>query len=44
MDPAKLQALADDGGVDVDTAAANVADSLPKLVDKLTPDGANPTD
>ena len=24
-------------------AAANVADSLPKLVDKLTPDGAIPT-
>ena len=43
MDPAKLQALADDAGVDVDTAAANVADSLPKLVDKLTPDGAIPT-
>ncbi len=42
MDPAKLQALAD-AGVDVDTAAANVADSLPKLVDKLTPDGAIPT-
>jgi uncharacterized protein YidB (DUF937 family) len=42
MDPSRLQALADDAGVDVDTAAANVAESLPQLVDKMTPDGAVP--
>ncbi len=42
MDPSKLQALADDAGVDVDTAAQNVADSLPQIVDKLTPDGVLP--
>jgi uncharacterized protein YidB (DUF937 family) len=42
MDPSKLQALADDAGVDVDTAATNVAESLPQLVDKLTPEGMIP--
>lgn len=42
MDPTKLQVIADDAGIDVDTAAANVAESLPQLVDKLTPTGAIP--
>ena len=43
IDPTKLQAIADDAGVDVDTAASQVAESLPELVNKLTPDGVIPS-
>jgi uncharacterized protein YidB (DUF937 family) len=43
MDPERLQGLADKAGVDVDTAAQNVAETLPELVNKLTPDGVIPS-
>jgi uncharacterized protein YidB (DUF937 family) len=42
IDPEQLQAAADKAGVDVDTAAQNVADVLPGVVDKLTPEGRVP--
>jgi uncharacterized protein YidB (DUF937 family) len=43
LDPSQLQAIADKAGVDVDTAAADVAETLPQLVNKLTPDGVLPS-
>jgi uncharacterized protein YidB (DUF937 family) len=43
MDPDKLQAVADKTGTDVDTAAQDIADVLPDVVDKLTPEGKIPT-
>jgi uncharacterized protein YidB (DUF937 family) len=42
IDPQRLQAAADKAGVDVDTAAQNVAEVLPGVVDKLTPEGRVP--
>jgi len=42
MDPNRLQALADDAGIDIDAAASKVAEDLPQLVNRLTPDGIIP--
>ena len=42
IDPDQLQSAADKAGVDVDTAAQNMAEVLPGVVDKMTPEGRVP--
>ena len=42
LGPEKLKAMADQMGKDVETAAKEIAASLPELVDQLTPDGLAP--
>lgn len=42
IDPEQLRAAADKAGVDVDTAAQSMAEVLPGVVDKMTPEGRVP--
>ena len=42
-DPENLKRLADETGVSVDDAAEQLSKALPKVVDRMTPDGVLPS-